>query len=56
MNFVAVLWMDLMPLSEIGSVTVRRNVDDGTRWFRKIQTLYSPRNLVFFQDFLPIKG
>jgi len=28
-NFVAMLWMDLMPLSEIGS-TVRRNLDDGT--------------------------
>ena len=28
-NFVAVLWMDLMPLSEIGS-TVRKNLDDGT--------------------------
>ena len=28
-KFVAVLWMDLMPLSEIGS-TVRRNLDDGT--------------------------
>ena len=28
-NFVAVLWMDPMPLSEIGS-TVRRNLDDGT--------------------------
>ena len=28
-NFVAVLWIDLMPLSEIGS-TVRRNLDDGT--------------------------
>ena len=29
MNFVAVLWMDLMPLAEIGS-TARKNLDDGT--------------------------
>ena len=39
-----------MPLSEIGS-TVRRNLDDSTTLFRKIQTLYSPRIGLLSMDF-----
>ena len=48
-NFVAVLWMDLMPLSERGS-TVRRNLDDGITEKSKLYN-YSPRIGLLPMDF-----